>query len=409
MTALMAERSASKVGVVSAHRSTNLDALRAVAALSVLVAHAYLLSGPTGADELKRSLVLSSGVWLFFALSGYLISGPFIDALVTGRSLPQLHDYARRRFARIFPAYLVALAAVIAFGLARGTSIRWWQLPVHGALVHNLVPNEQQAIYRVSWTLTVELLFYLFVPLAALLIRRAYRKPISMTSVVVGTVALWMASVAWTLVSASAGDPTTSAWLRGLFPSMLSMFCPGIIVAAAVVHWRHTEVMPGWLTWICRHRRFVSFSAVVLAAVAALGTAGADSVRIYDLSRQCFALSFGLVVALAITRPQVRGVAGMILGWLGVISYGIYLWHGVLVQVIERHGVTGWVPLPHGGTIALVVHVAYLLGLTLPLAWASWVFIERPAIRWAKQHSAPAALSPSSAHHQAEAGNAAVT
>jgi peptidoglycan/LPS O-acetylase OafA/YrhL len=58
-------------------------------------------------------------------------------------------------------------------------------------------------------------------------------------------------------------------------------------------------------------------------------------------------------------------------------------------------------PLHHGGAFAYVVHVAFLLGLTLQIAWASWHFFERPILkravafarRWQDAHTSPARSS----------------
>lgn len=107
--------------LVRATRSANLDIVRAVAALSVLTGHSYLLSGtfPDHTDLRPDHLLITNmaaGVWLFFALSGFLIAAPFIDALVSGASLPGLRTCALRRSTRIYPVYLVAflVAALVA-------------------------------------------------------------------------------------------------------------------------------------------------------------------------------------------------------------------------------------------------------------------------------------------------------
>ena len=148
-------------------RVGNLDVLRAVAALGVLAAHAYSLGDrtlPLRAERWGDVVLLgaTSGVWLFFGISGYVISGPFVDRLATGRPLPDLVPYALKRAFRIFPLYWIALTAVILFAGAGATSL--WQYPVHYALLHNLVPGRQGAILPVAWTLTLEALFYAAVP-----------------------------------------------------------------------------------------------------------------------------------------------------------------------------------------------------------------------------------------------------
>ncbi|MDQ3493118.1 MAG: acyltransferase family protein, partial [Chloroflexota bacterium] len=78
-----------------AGRVGNLDVLRAVAAFGVLAGHAYSLSGrflPVRAERWYDVVLMSgaAGVWLFFAISGYVIAKPFIDRLVSGQPLPDL-------------------------------------------------------------------------------------------------------------------------------------------------------------------------------------------------------------------------------------------------------------------------------------------------------------------------------
>lgn len=363
-----------------AARALNLDALRALAALYVLAGHAYLLSGSViGFNDRNpvRLLINSggSGVWLFFALSGYLIAGPFIARLLDGDGLPDGRSYARRRFLRIYPAYWVAFAAVLAFGLAPGQTVSAGQVIVHWLLLHNLVRGEQHAIYFASWTLTLEVLFYAAVPLLALAVRRLRPGSVSPRALTAGVLAMWAASIVFVAAVPSLTTGSTQLFLRILFPSMLSMFCPGILVAIAVHSARNGEG-PRWFHAIAEHRR-VSLAAVAVLAVGGALGATVVPLRVYDFSRQLFALASGIVLVLALTRGPVR-LGGSLLRWLGEISYGIYLWQGVVIYILLRHEQV--IPLQHTGMVAYVVHVGVLAAATLPLAWLSWHLIERRAM-----------------------------
>lgn len=371
-----------------AGRVGNVDVLRAVAALGVLVGHAYALGGraiPVRAEH-WYDVPLSqtaTGVWLFFAISGYVISKPFVDRLSSGRPLPELVPYALRRALRIFPLYWIALLAVI---VAAGAGpISGWQYPLHLGLLHNLVPGEQAAVFSVAWTLTLEVLFYIAVPLLALALRRS--GGISAERLAALILASWAASIAFTVLADLHEPDRTGLWLRGSLPAMWQMFCPGLLLAVAP----HLTV-PAWRRWLIElpaSRRVVPVLVVALGAAALLGSVAPRryGVEVYllltDSSRPLFALGFGIVLAAAISaRPwfQRRGRFAL---HLGLVSYGIYLLHAVLLDIFLTDRADGLVPLPHGGLLAFAVHLAFLAGLTIPLAMLSWRWLEQPFIRLA--------------------------
>src|SRR4051812_4886002 len=87
-------------------RVAALDCLRAVAAIGVLLGHAYSLGGrvaPLRAERWYDTLLhaSTSGVWLFFVISGYIVSRPFVHALVHGDALPGSRIYFLKRGVRI--------------------------------------------------------------------------------------------------------------------------------------------------------------------------------------------------------------------------------------------------------------------------------------------------------------------
>lgn len=371
--------------IASAARSTNLDIVRAVAALLVLTGHSYLLSGhylnPT---ELRPDHLLitnmAAGVWLFFALSGFLIAAPYVDALVAGRPLPGLRSYALRRAARIYPLYIVAFLVA---GLVAPVSpvTHWWQWPLHLALLHNLVPGEEQAILFASWTLTIEVLYYAAVPIAARAVRRMREGPIPGRTIVAGVIAVWVAS---TLFTGTAGlvQPhhiKIGLWLRFVFPATVAMFCPGLIVAVAAAEDRHgSGPWRWWSSMRARPRPWLA-AAIVLALVACVLETRTNSV-VYDLQRVPFALASGIAVAVAAARPERRTVPARVLARVGLVSYGIYLWQAVILQIIMGRNLYHLVPWPHTGPLPFAAHVAYMLALVVPTAWISWTFFERPIL-----------------------------
>src|SRR5918911_5479930 len=104
-----------------ADRFPLFDSLRAIAALSVFAAHAYLiLEGFGSPNPLRDVLVrLDVGVTIFFVISGFLLYRPFVRARLRSAPPPRPLAYAWRRLLRIAPAYWVALT-IIAVWLGLG-------------------------------------------------------------------------------------------------------------------------------------------------------------------------------------------------------------------------------------------------------------------------------------------------
>ncbi len=85
-----------------------VDAIRAIAALSVLVFHAANAAYTAVPDQDWLGAVLARfnvGVPIFFVISGFLLYRPFVAARLGGRAAPRVRDYARRRVLRLVPAY----------------------------------------------------------------------------------------------------------------------------------------------------------------------------------------------------------------------------------------------------------------------------------------------------------------
>jgi peptidoglycan/LPS O-acetylase OafA/YrhL len=377
---------------VERNRSAVLDAVRALAALMVLVAHASFIAnggrpGPVG-TALRQ--MFGAGVLIFFSLSGYLIAGPFLRALVEGERLPTISTYLVRRAARIYPAYWVAFAAVLILLWPAG-GVRPYQWPVHVLLLQSSWPHpgEPTSIYFVAWTLGVEAAFYVFVPLAALVLRALHPGPWRAGRLAWLVVAAGLASAGWAYVAAARIAPDTST--PALFAQIglqiyLYAFCPGMVIALAAIAaeqghpWRLIE-------------RLMAKPVLTLAAVAALwGLAYAaerSGTRWVQINYQVpFVLASGLLLGtLVVARSWIRPIV-RVLAPFGLISYGIYLWHDTIVQLIWQHSSIGL----RGGGGAWLGDCLLVAAITLPLAAVSWFVIERPSMRaaaaWARKKNA---------------------
>lgn len=364
-----------------ARRVGNLDVLRALSAIGILLVHAYAIGGRAAPIKAQHwydvpLIGLASGVWLFFAISGYLISKPFVDRLLSGRPLPALVPYVLRRMLRVYPLYWIALTAVIAID---GTgSAPSWELAVHYALFNNLIPGRQEALLSTAWTLTVEVIFYTSIPLLALAASRL--RSLTAERLAGLVLASWIASVAFTVLADLQGDGELGLWLRGSFLAMWQAFCPGMLLAIGP----HLLRAP-WRRWVVElpQRRAVAAVILTTLAVGALLSAIAPLrfgivpyQLLVDVTRPIFSIGYGLLIAVAL-RVRTWGRHGRWMLELGLASYGIYLVHPVLESVLLRSGLA---PVPHDTAIAYLVNATCLAGLTIPVALISWRLLEQPMI-----------------------------
>ncbi len=369
-----------------------LDGCRALAALAVLVNHVGVLTGFNGRSlDLGPFLARADvGVSVFFVLSGFLLYRPFVTRHLDGRSFRDVSSYARRRLLRIFPAYWVALF-VVAFILRAPPFTEPHSVVAHALLLQ--VYDGDQVVggpIQQSWTLATELAFYAFLPCYAWLVARIGRSSVHRFRIeVVGVVVLWLGSNALKAAALASGMSAVrfgqvNTWL----PFRLDEFALGMGLAVAVAHWnRSGGVVPAWLrsNWAT----VASWTgALVLFWVTAtqlgLPPSPVLTAREATAMRGMYSIVALLVVVpavLAAARGQLaRAVlANRVAIWLGLISYGIYLWHEAFQDVFLRW--TGDEPLRSPFLPMLV----WTLVLSILAGAASWYLVERPAMGWGRR------------------------
>jgi peptidoglycan/LPS O-acetylase OafA/YrhL len=365
-----------------------LDGLRAIAALSVLVTHTAGLTTFNGENELLGPFTarLNAGVAIFFVLSGFLLYRPWVGARIEGTRQPRLARYARARLLRILPAYWLALTVLSIWpGLLGPFTGDWW---IYYGLLQNLSTNTLIGGLGPAWTLSVELSFYALLPLYALgaarwLAPRPAR--VQLRAEVAVLLGLGVASaVARTLVHLSHPAGTFSFVLPGMF----LWFALGMVLAVLSVHasGREPAALPAPLR-LAAERPWLSWLGA-FAVLAALTRAGLPRAFPYTytefgwfIEHWAFAAFAVLMVLPAAFPGDGRGgprriLAWPPLAWLGLVSYGIYLWHVPLAAKINETGLAGKVPA--GG---YVVVTAATLAAAAACAAASWYLVERPLLR----------------------------
>ena len=164
-----------------------LTGVRALAALWVLAHHLNAVVGPRvltvgfAGIEIEITPLLTCGwvgVDIFFVLSGFLLTRQLLDAYDS-----QARSVANRRFLlhrvlRVYPAYLVQIAVLLAVAwAAAGTAPAWVRhLPLHLAMLQSVTPASESAINGVYWTLTAEFWFYILLAFGVAALHSASRR-----------------------------------------------------------------------------------------------------------------------------------------------------------------------------------------------------------------------------------------
>jgi peptidoglycan/LPS O-acetylase OafA/YrhL len=143
-----------------------LDSLRFLAVLGVLVSHYWI---PQGLVWLFADMDWGwIGVHLFFVLSGFLITGILLDCrhLAESTAQPPMHfvrQFYIRRFLRIFPIYYLAIGIALLFNFPLAREI-WGWLITYSSNLYITVSNTWIGLFSHFWSLAVEEQFYLFWP-----------------------------------------------------------------------------------------------------------------------------------------------------------------------------------------------------------------------------------------------------
>ncbi len=349
-----------------AKRLPALDGVRGIAGAGIVVYH-LRNSTPPGLGQAIMEL--------FFALSGYLITGVVLDLVDRPK---RARTFYARRARRLLPALAVYLVAGIALAaiLGWGTEGSVLKMAIASALYlanwwEAIRPGVDIRPFGGLWSLSIEEQFYFVWPLVCWTALRLRRRASS-----VGAVALLTALIALLLrIRAVDADWTLLRARSGLDTRVLAL-----ALGAAARVW----LPPGRLTTWLATATSAFGSALFILAIA--------SVRIYDV--RTLATWWSLAAAGAVLLVAGAASGGLVawllalppLTFIGRISYSLYLWHPAVIAAAEPH-VLGLSPSAR--------HVV-LGGASVVVATASYRFIEQPFQRRRTRVGQP---RPDAPHH----------
>ncbi|GAA2902814.1 acyltransferase [Microbacterium esteraromaticum] len=324
-------------------KRNSLNALRLLFATAVIVAHSWPLSGRTD-EPIGPGAFNSLGPWAvagFFVISGYLIA--------SSRDHSELGRFLWRRILRIYPAFIVVLA-VTAFVFAPLSTLVMGEYSL-GAGLEYLVKNAGLYIFTFDvtgtlahapypatwngslWTLFYEALCYLAIGLAMTFVPRR-----------------WLARFLAVTLASGMAVTASHVYLDVLNISVLlhTVRLGTYFVAGALLYVLRERVAFRW--------EFAAASAAAVILTAVSGTF--DFLAPIPLAYLCMWLG----IALPLHR----------IGAKNDISYGMYIYAFPVQQLLA---------ITIGRGLPLWLYMLASIAATVPLAWASWTLVERPAMK----------------------------
>lgn len=364
-----------------------LDTLRALGALAVVTTHVTFQSG----DYVRHGIVgallsrLDVGVAIFFVLSGFLLSRPYFARAELGEPHPSAGRYYWKRLVRIYPVYVVTvvIALVLIGENDFGGSVLGWLRAL--TLTDVFVTGRMPQGLTQMWSLSVEVTFYLVLPLLmALLLGRRTGLHTRRILPMLGLGALF--SCWWVVSLAAEADKVTSGTPLLWLPAHLTWFLVGIALAAAhVLHQSGSTSRaltglvalaqaPG-VCWTMAAGLFLAAATPLGGPILLLAATPTQSL----LKHLTYAVVAGLVVLTGLfTASQSRYAQLMSTPWLrhlGHISFSTFCIHLVVLHGVRL--VLGHDLFTGDGLRLWVLTVAVSLAGSEVL----YRFVERPALR----------------------------
>ncbi|MGK5497880.1 acyltransferase family protein [Streptomyces sp. URMC 125] len=386
-------------------RIPKFEGLRGFLAFGVVVYHVAFQAGVSSfVDQPGKGFwgVLADGLGVclppFFVLSGLMLYRPYARVTLQGASRPATGPFLKRRALRILPAYwALVVFAMVGFNYNELNGVGDFLRPL--LLVH-FFWYEDQPLHGIepTWTVPTEFAFYLALPVLAWIGHRLARGARSTGAkarrLLIPLVVLELIGLAWIIYT---NLPSTGATMQWYWPPYyVGYFAGGMALAVFIAYAETAPRTPVFHRLVLR-RPLACWTLAVgvyaLYAAKLIGTPGMGDTAalVQEVVDHFLVFAFALLIIAPMTVPGVRSrfMDGLLTNrpmlFLGKISFGVYLWHEIVINVWLKNGsMFGASPVPtpqfrgHMGFWELLV---FTMAITVVIATASYYLLERPIMR----------------------------
>jgi peptidoglycan/LPS O-acetylase OafA/YrhL len=352
-----------------------LDALRGLAAVYVIAYHLIFIPSPNLAVPAWARLWAvngGTGVTLFFVISAFSLF--YTTPARFKQRLPWV-SYAMHRLFRIAPLfYLWIVLTIVRDQLLFHTGHPWWEILASTLFVFNFIPTYQTGFVWASWTIGVEMLFYVVFPFMYLRVKNTY----GAIALAIGCMLIWM--LIEVILDYLKISPAASASMhQWFFPRFLPEFSIG-----AIAYFLFRDFFPRFKM---DSPEAIAIGLMLVLLAIYLYVAIMQNIGQLGLPDNQYAKAICcLLLLIGLSLCALKVVVNELTTFLGKISYSVYLAHPTAIFLLEP--VYTKIYAASSGematSVAFVSCFLLTLALVIPFATLSYFLVEKPGIRFGK-------------------------
>jgi len=364
-----------------------IDALRGIAALSILLYHIYgtigIITGWAHPIQIvpERIIDLSlAGIPLFFIISAFTL---YLSLDNKAGETRMFLKFYLRRFFRIAPLFYLLLILVVLDGIMQKMAPPWLEVLANFTLTFNLVPQYAKSLFSDGWTVGVEMIFYLILPLIFVKVNSIWRSILFFIGM------YWLSEGVRNLL----GAVIEKNILVSTNYKFYNFFHWAFIFPIGIICYLIYKL---YLPRMRREYRtpaayiMLSLSLIILLlfinnlslnlALSGLYEPLGKLTGLLEMSPIAFVL---LILSLSLT-PN-RFIVNKFTQFFGTISYSLYLIHPFIIDPLKPVYAFIYDHTIYSTDISLFLCILLTLLIATPISLLTYRLIETPGIRWGKE------------------------